>query len=114
MTKIKKLEEFARRATIHIINGQNENGGWAYSYGKGVAAHTDLSVTGWNIQALKAAVYTEFQLSGLDEAMDKAIKYVKECQDKRWKFAYQRGKTGKSQSNRNWRSLASNLEKCKV
>ena len=96
MTKIKRLEEFAKRATIHIINGQNENGGWAYSYGKGPAAHTDLSVAGWNIQALKAAAYTGIEISGLDEAMDKAIKYVKECQDKTGRFAYQRGKTGKS------------------
>ena len=95
MTKIKRLEEFAKRATIHIINGQNENGGWAYSYGKGPAAHTDLSVAGWNIQALKAAAYTGIEISGLDEAMDKAIKYVKECQDKTGRFAYQRGKTGK-------------------
>ena len=96
MTKIKKLEEYARRSTLHIINGQNENGGWAYGYGKGVAAHTDLSVTGWNIQALKAAVYTGISIPGIDEALDKAIKYTKECQDKQGKFAYQRGKGGKS------------------
>jgi prenyltransferase beta subunit len=96
MTKIKKLEEYARRATIHIIKGQNENGGWAYGYGKGVAAHTDLSVTGWNIQALKAAVYTGISIDGIDEALDKAIKYTKECQDKAGKFAYQRGKSGKA------------------
>jgi len=96
MTKIKKLEEYARRATLHIINGQNENGGWAYSYAKGVAAHTDLSVTGWNIQALKAAVYTGISIDGIDEALDKAIKYTKECQDKVGKFAYQRGKNGKA------------------
>jgi hypothetical protein len=96
MTKIKKLEEYARRATLHIINGQNENGGWAYSYAKGVAAHTDLSVTGWNIQALKAAVYTGISIDGIDEALDKAIKYTKECQDNVGRFAYQRGKGGKA------------------
>ncbi|MDC3335439.1 terpene cyclase/mutase family protein [Opitutales bacterium] len=96
MTKIKKLEEFARRATLHIIKGQNENGGWAYGFGKGIAAHTDLSVTGWNIQALKAAAYTGIEISGLDEAMDKAIKYVIECQDDQGRFAYQRGKGGKA------------------
>jgi hypothetical protein len=95
MTEIKRLEEFAKRATIHIIKGQNENGGWGYSYGKGPAAHTDLSVAGWNIQALKAAAYTGIEISGLDEAMDKAIKYVKECQDNIGRFAYQRGRTGK-------------------
>ncbi|MDC3335438.1 terpene cyclase/mutase family protein [Opitutales bacterium] len=96
MTKIKKLEEFARRATIHIIKGQNENGGWAYGFGKGVAAHTDLSVTGWNIQALKAAAYTGIEISGLDEAMDKAIEYVKKCQDSKGAFAYKMGGGGKS------------------
>ena len=96
MTKIKKLEEFAKRATELVIKGQNENGGWAYAYGKGPAAHTDLSVAGWNIQALKAAAYTGIEISGLDEAMDKAIKYVKECQDAQGRFAYQRGKGGKA------------------
>ena len=96
MTKIKRLEEFAKRATIHIINGQNENGGWAYGFGKGVAAHTDLSVTGWNIQALKAAAYTGIEISGLDEAMDKAIAYVKKCQDSKGAFGYKMGSNGKS------------------
>jgi hypothetical protein len=96
MTKIKKLEIYAKRAAELVIKGQNENGGWAYAYGKGPAAHTDLSVAGWNIQALKAAAYTGIEISGLDEAMDKAIKYVKECQDKAGKFAYQRGKGGKA------------------
>ena len=96
MTKIKRLEEFAKRATIHIIKGQNENGGWAYSFGKGPAAHTDLSVTGWNIQALKAAAYTGIEISGLDEAMDKAIAYVKKCQDSKGAFGYKMGSNGKS------------------
>jgi hypothetical protein len=96
MTKIKKLEAFAKRATDLIIKGQNENGGWAYGFGLGPAAHTDLSVTGWNIQALKAAAYTGIEISGLDEAMDKAIQYVKDCQDDKGRFAYQRGKGGKA------------------
>ena len=57
MTKIPKLKEYAKRAAEVIIKGQNESGGWAYGYGKDFA-HTDLSVTGWNIQALKAAALT--------------------------------------------------------
>ena len=95
MTKIKKLEEFAKRAAIHVIKGQNESGGWAYAYGKGVAAHTDLSVTGWNIQALKAAALTGISIDGLDEAMDKAVEYTKKCQDQSGKFAYKIGSGGK-------------------
>ncbi len=95
MTKIKKLEEYAKRAALHVIKGQNENGGWAYGYGKGVAAHTDLSVTGWNIQALKAAALTGISIDGLDESMDKAIEYVKKTQDQTGKFAYKIGSGGK-------------------
>jgi prenyltransferase beta subunit len=96
MTKIKKLEVYAKRAAELVIKGQNESGGWAYAYGKGPAAHTDLSVAGWNIQALKAAALTGIEISGLDESMDKAIGYVKRCQDKQGKFAYQEGGGGKA------------------
>ena len=95
MTKIPKLKEYAKRASEHIIKGQNESGGWAYGYGKGPVAHTDLSVTGWNIQALKAAALTGISIDGLDEAMDKAIAYTKRCQDKSGKFAYKEGSGGK-------------------
>ena len=95
MTKIPKLKEYAKRAAEHIIKGQNESGGWAYGYGKGPVAHTDLSVTGWNIQALKAAALTGIPIDGLDESMDKAIAYTKRCQDKTGKFAYKEGSGGK-------------------
>ena len=95
MTKIPKLKEYAKRASEHIIKGQNESGGWAYGYGKGPVAHTDLSVTGWNIQALKAAALTGISIDGLDEAMDKAIAYTKRCQDKTGKFAYKEGSGGR-------------------
>ena len=96
MTKIKKLEVYAKRAAELVIKGQNYSGAWAYAYGKSPAAHTDLSVTGWNIQALKAAALTGIEISGLDESMDKAIAYVKRCQDKQGKFAYQEGRGGKA------------------
>jgi len=95
MTKIKKLELFAKRAAEAIVKGQNERGGWAYSYGKGAGAHVDLSVTGWNIQALKAAALTGISIDGLDEAMDNAVAYTKRCQDKTGKFAYSEGGGGK-------------------
>ena len=95
MTKIKKLELYAKRAAEAIVQGQNESGGWAYGYGKGVGAHVDLSITGWNIQALKAAALTGISIDGLDEAMDKAVAYTKRCQDTTGKFAYKEGTGGK-------------------
>ena len=95
MTKIPKLKEYAKRAADVIVKGQNESGGWAYGFGKGPVAHTDLSVTGWNIQALKAAALTGIPIEGLDEAMDKAVAYTKRCQDKTGKFAYKEGTGGR-------------------
>ena len=95
MTKIPKLKEYAKRAAEVIIKGQNESGGWAYGYGKGPVAHTDLSVTGWNIQALKAAALTGISIDGLDASMDKAAAYTKRCQDATGKFAYKEGSGGK-------------------
>ena len=77
-----------KRAAIFTIKGQNENGGWAYGFGKGPVAHTDLSVTGWCIQGLKAAALTGIPIDGLDESMDKAIEYVKRCQDETGRFKY--------------------------
>ena len=95
MTKIPKLKEYAKRAAEVVVKGQNESGGWAYGYGKGPVAHTDLSVTGWNIQALKAAALTGISIDGLDASMDKAAAYTKRCQDATGKFAYKEGSGGK-------------------
>ena len=88
MTKIPKLKEYARRAAKLVIDGQNPNGGWAYGFGQGVGAHVDLSVTGWCIQALKAFALTGITDPQVDEAMDKAIDYVKKSQDSAGRFKY--------------------------
>ena len=48
-------EQVVTKAVDQIMKGQNANGGWAYNYNTQPGAHTDLSVTGWNVQALKAA-----------------------------------------------------------
>jgi hypothetical protein len=89
MTKIPKIKEYATRAVNLIIEGQNPNGGWGYGFGRGVAAAVDLSLSSWCVQALKAAALTGIQFKGLDESMDKAISYVKKCQDKgSGKFKY--------------------------
>ncbi|MCC8148634.1 prenyltransferase/squalene oxidase repeat-containing protein [Akkermansia sp.] len=52
---IANLERVVVKAVDQIMKGQNTNGGWAYNYNTQPGAHTDLSVTGWNVQALKAA-----------------------------------------------------------
>ena len=94
MTKIPKLKEFAKRAAKVVIDGQNPNGGWAYGYGRGIGAHVDLSVSGWCIQALKAFALTGITDLSVDETMDKAVEYVKKCQDSDGRFKYMPEKHG--------------------
>ena len=76
-----------QKSTLHIINGQNENGGWAYGYGKIVAAHRLVSYWMEHTSFESGCIWGTILI---DEA--KTIKYTKECQDKQGKFAYQRGK----------------------
>jgi hypothetical protein len=96
LTNNTKLKDFVIPAVMAIINGQHEGGGWAYGYGKGKKAHVDLSVTSWNVQALRIAVATGLQFDGIEQAMGKATAYVKRCQDATGKFAYLEGSGGKA------------------
>ena len=93
--KIPELEELATKLVSKIVRGQNKNGGWAYGYGKGAAAHVDLSVTGWNVMALADAKSFGLRVNGLDAAIARSMEYVKKCQDRLGKFAYKIGSGGK-------------------
>lgn len=93
--KLKELEQPVNKAVTMIIDGQNVNGGWAYSYGKGMVAHVDLSVSGWNFMALFQAQSFGIRVNGLSESIRRAAEYVKKCQDKTGKFAYKIGSNGK-------------------
>ena len=89
ITKDKDLLQFVGPAVQSIIDGQNPNGGWAYGYGRGKTAHTDLSVTGWNVQAVKMASYIDFPFVGIDKCLERAASYVEKCSLPGGKFAYQ-------------------------
>ena len=69
-----------------IIDYQLPSGSWAYGFGGRIAyvkrGEDDLSVTGWQYQALKAAKYSGLQISGLQPAIDKAVKYIETTQTK--------------------------------
>jgi hypothetical protein len=78
MTKDDRLAPLVQQAVAHILKGQGPDGGWCYSY-----VYTDpkthkplsgdTSVTGWQIQALKAAHLTGLPIDGIPEALDKAM-----------------------------------------
>jgi hypothetical protein len=73
------LKEACEGAVGTILYGQNPSGGWAYNYGKD-ADPGDTSITGWHVQALKAAHHAGFDSKGIDTAVEKALKFIERCQ----------------------------------
>ena len=60
-----------------IIAGQQAKGGFDYNFSKD-ESRQDVSVAGWNYQALKAAKLAGVDAAGLDAAIAKSINYLKE------------------------------------
>jgi hypothetical protein len=88
MTKDERYGELLRQAVGYIIEGQAPDGGWQYGYAKG--PDSDTSVSGWQIQALKAAHLTGLNISGVDESLDKAMLDLKRVQDDKGAFGYRK------------------------
>ena len=85
--EIPRLESVLKKAVSVIVDAQTKNGGWPYGFtGQG---NEDMSVSGWQIQALKAAHNTGRSFSGVDKALDNAIKkYIPSIQDSEGAFKY--------------------------
>jgi len=75
MTKITMIKQPCQKAVKVVIDGQQMNGAWDYDYKQG--ARRDLSVTAWQVQALKAAKLSGIYVEGLDEALEKCIGGIK-------------------------------------
>lgn len=88
---VPNLFEVTQKAGQFIIDNQHkDSGGWAYSYDTGDGGHRDLSVSAWQIQALKACHHTGLEFKGLTRAANKALDYVNSMQARDGGFAYQK------------------------
>lgn len=76
MTGVSFLEEAMNKGVRIIIDGQQDGGCYDYRYSKD-ESRQDLSFAGWNFQALKAAKIAGCEEKGLDEAIYKAIAWLK-------------------------------------
>ncbi|MFT4548271.1 MAG: hypothetical protein ACI8XO_003972 [Verrucomicrobiales bacterium] len=85
-TKTKSISTALRNAVPVIIEGQTKAGGWLYAYRQGAGG--DLSVSGWNVQALKAAKLTGRKFTGLDKSMKKASGYISAAADPNGLYRY--------------------------
>ncbi len=74
MTRIMALKTPLDKAAQVIIQGQQSTGGFDYNYLK--SPRFDLSVTGWQIQALNATHTADPTLPGLEEARSRASRFL--------------------------------------
>lgn len=74
LSRIVELKTPLERGVRVILDGQQSSGSFDYNYRKG--ERFDTSVTGWQIQALKAAVIAGVKLPGLDEALARSARFL--------------------------------------
>ena len=85
MTQDEHVKELFKQAIGYIVQGQGPGGGWMYSYDK---TADDLSVSGWQIQALKAAHLSKLDIYGVDQALDKAMAYIERVKGPKGGYGY--------------------------
>ena len=88
---IANLEKVVIKAVDRIIDAQCPNGGWGYSYNNKINPDIDLSVTGWNVQSLKAAEHGGIQPTRgkIRTALNKAAMYCRKTSLSNGLFSYQ-------------------------
>ena len=85
-TEIPGLDETYAIGIEIIVEGQNPDGGWVYGYlGQG---NGDLSVAGWQIQALKTAQHARVSVDGLSQCLSRASRFVAGRQGREGGFGY--------------------------
>lgn len=87
--EIPRLESVLKKAVGVIVDGQRKEGGWDYGYKTDGPTGSDMSVSGWQVQALKAAHNTGRSFPGVEKALDQATtKYFPAIQDSEGAFKY--------------------------
>lgn len=88
MTKLEQIKPTLETALKIIMDGQDpKTGGWHYNYDKN--GSFDVSVTGWQIQALKAAHLGDLKIPDLENAINRAVNALRNGQGEDGTFPYQ-------------------------
>ena len=85
---VPSLNEVTQKAGQLIIDNQHKKGGWAYHYDLGEQAHVDVSISGWQIQALKACSHADLKFRGMSSCINKSLAYLVTCQAENGGFGY--------------------------
>ena len=98
---VPNLTEVTTQAGQYIIDHQHESGGWEYNYQVKIDNRSDdgelkrggdVSVAGWQIQALKACTHTGIKYRGMSGCINRALEYLAKCQNENGGFGYTLGK----------------------
>lgn len=81
-----KIAPVLKNAVPIIVDGQTGEGGWLYGYA--TSGDGDLSVSGWNVQALKAAELTGLSFSSLRTATKRATGYLRKADAGNGRYKY--------------------------
>jgi hypothetical protein len=100
------LREAFEKGVQVIIEQQNQQGSWTYGGKNAGIPHAynkdsrgeDLSVSGWQFQALKAAKHSGLKIAGLDAAIKRCCEYLESKQTKDGGF----GKTNRDEHYNQW------------
>jgi len=90
MTHIPFLKDAMENGIDVIVKGQQPGGGYNYRYQKG--ERWDVSVAGWQYQALKAAYVSGTSNPGVYPAITKSKQFLKNTAYRNYQFAYSGGK----------------------
>ncbi|MEN9974209.1 MAG: hypothetical protein RLZZ282_215, partial [Verrucomicrobiota bacterium] len=82
---VPNLKEVTEKAGQFIIDNQADQGAWAYGYKK---SGGDVSVAGWQIQALKACSHTGLKYRNMIPCINKGLAYLATCQNDNGGFGY--------------------------
>ena len=82
------LKESVQASVQWIIDNQNKSGGWEYSYDEAGDRGGDLSITAWQMQALKAGKHTGLEFRNMTRCIRDALKYCESCQASDGGFGY--------------------------
>ncbi len=73
---VPSLLEVTGQAGQYIIDNQNSSGGWDYNYNLSGPRGGDVSILGWQLQALKACSHSSIKFKGMDDCVNKAFSYL--------------------------------------
>ncbi len=75
LTRIPALKDVMEKGVRIIVTSQQGGGAWNYNYDKG--PRCDASVSGWQVQALKAATGAGAHIEGMKECKERAVQWYK-------------------------------------